>query len=119
MPLVINKTGLQPLSKDEGLKKLNNIIVDIQFHIKTLGIYGGHKGMVAHMIQIERMKKHCDDMVTHQVLSYVQTMLCIVMDNLEKHMQNYSDTEKILHFSSEKVSKHICILPNEPFACIV
>ncbi|KAH1020286.1 hypothetical protein HUJ04_009975 [Dendroctonus ponderosae] len=102
LPLVINKTGLRPLTKDDGLKKLNNIIIDIEFHIKSLGIYGGHKAMLAHMIQIERMKKHCDDMVIHQVLSYVQTMLSIVMSSLEKYMEKFTETERILQFSSDK-----------------
>ncbi|XP_048517572.1 endoribonuclease Dicer isoform X2 [Dendroctonus ponderosae] len=125
LPLVINKTGLRPLTKDDGLKKLNNIIIDIEFHIKSLGIYGGHKAMLAHMIQIERMKKHCDDMVIHQVLSYVQTMLSIVMSSLEKYMENFTETERILQFSSDKVKQLINIFDeyrktsNEELCCLI
>lgn len=99
----VPKSDLKPVAKDDGLRKLNNTIVDILFHITTLGLFGGYKAVLAHIIQIERMKKHCDDATLFVVLNYVQTTLCIVKKMFDKAMENVQEEHRIFTFSSDKV----------------
>nr|WJM99459.1 endoribonuclease dicer 2 [Ips calligraphus] len=99
------RSDLIPLTKDEGLKKLINTISDIIHHINILGMFGGWKAILAHMIQVERLKKHCDNALLFDVFSFVQTWLSRVKVVFEKTMADFSDEEKIFRFSSNKVLK--------------
>lgn len=98
------RSDLKPLTKDEGLKKLVNAIRDVNHHISILGLFGGWKAILAHMIQVERLKKHCDNALLFDVFTFVQTWLSRVKVIFENAMAGFSDEEKIFRFSSDKVS---------------
>lgn len=98
------RSDLKPLTKEEGLKKLINTIHDIIHHISIMGLFGGWKAILAHMIQVERLKKHCDNALLFDVFTFVQTWLSRVKVVFENYMADFSDREKIFRFSSDKVS---------------
>ncbi|KAL1509005.1 hypothetical protein ABEB36_003814 [Hypothenemus hampei] len=121
----LENNNLKPLNKDEGLKKLINSIKDVIIHISELGIYGGYKAILAHIIQVERLKKHCSDSALNHILSYVQTAYCQTQMLFKTEMQNYENIEKIFQFSSDKVLKLIGIfveyskLSKEPLCSLI
>lgn len=106
---VLPKPDLMPLTKDEGLRRLANTVTDVITNIETLGMYGGAKSVLAHIIQIERLKRHCDDANLHIVLTYVQTNLFCLKRRFDDAMSRFTEFEKILKFSSDKVLKLISI----------
>lgn len=98
------RSDLKPLTKEEGLKKLINTMDDIKYHISIMGLFGGSKAVLAHMIQVERLKKHCDDALLFDVFTFVQSWLSRVKVIFDNIMAGFSDEEKLLRFSSDKVS---------------
>ncbi|XP_050314250.1 endoribonuclease Dicer isoform X2 [Anthonomus grandis grandis] len=101
--VLLVKQGLTPISKTEGLKKLANCIKDIIYNIQMMGLYGGTKVILAHLIQIERLKKHCNDSFLYETLNYVQTALIGVNRTYLKEMDGFTEEEKIFKFSSPKI----------------
>ncbi|KAF7283787.1 hypothetical protein GWI33_022827 [Rhynchophorus ferrugineus] len=106
----IKNSSLIPLHKKEEFQKLSNVIKDVIFHIETTGIFGGSKAILARMIHIERLKKHCSNVKLQLALSYVGTILGYLKKLFDKHMQDYSEKDKVTYFSSDKVLKLIKIL---------
>lgn len=111
-PVILPRPDLTPIQKKEGIALLCNTIDDVILHIKTLGIFGGNKGLLAHIIQIERLKKHCSEANLHIVLSYVQTVLSHMKKIFDKVLEPFSGIEKVTRFSSDKVKKLISIFTN-------
>ncbi|XP_066254152.1 endoribonuclease Dcr-2 [Euwallacea similis] len=110
-PMVQRRSNieLKPLSKDEGFKKLRNILKDVQYHIELFGIFGGSKAVLAHMIQLERLKIHCDNSILHEVLCYAQTTLCWIKAMFQSVMEKFSVEVNLFKFSSNKVLELITI----------
>lgn len=59
-------------------KKLKNLLVDVIFHIKSLGMFGGSEACLAHVIQLERMRMQAEDMVVKSVFTALITSLLAV-----------------------------------------
>ncbi|RZC41351.1 Dicer-2 [Asbolus verrucosus] len=102
--------NLKPLQPVDVLKSLKNLITDLIIHVKILGTFGGYKACLAHMIQVERIKKHCQETRLFLILNYVMTQMGWVKEMLKKAMENHSDHDKVYKFSSDKVLKLLEIL---------
>nr|XP_023020794.1 endoribonuclease Dicer-like [Leptinotarsa decemlineata] len=102
--------GLQPLSTSAGRKDLSNMLQDLAKHIETMGSYGGLKATVSCLIQVERMKQHCEEINFFRVLMYVQTCLSYVKETLSNAMVEFEERQKIFKFSSEKMLALLDIL---------
>lgn len=102
MPISICLKGLKPLKLEEGEKKLKNLIEDLKYHIETMGVYGGMKACLSHIIQIERIKKHCDDLQLLTILTCVQTTFMYVLEQFKKLMAGTEGKDKILKFCSNQ-----------------
>ena len=59
-------------------KKLKNLLVDVIIHIKSLGMFGGSQACLAHIIQLERMRKQADDKLVKHVYTALITSLLAV-----------------------------------------
>jgi hypothetical protein len=59
-------------------KKLKNLLVDVIFHIKSLGMFGGSQACLAHIIQLERMRMQADDKLVKGVFTALITSLLAV-----------------------------------------
>ncbi|EEZ99277.1 dicer-2 isoform X1 [Tribolium castaneum] len=122
---LLQSETLKPLEPSDVLKSLRNLISDLMIHIEMLGAFGGHIACVAHMIQIERIKKHCQNHQLFIVLNYVMTIMGTTKLLLEETMAGYEPLEKIRKFSSDKVLKVFEILDeyktksDEELCCLV
>ncbi|CAG9768668.1 unnamed protein product [Ceutorhynchus assimilis] len=108
------QADLKPILKEEGFKKIVNTISDVIIHVQTMGIYGGYKSIRAHIIQIERIRKHCDNATLYDGLNYFQTVLTSLYRMFDRAMSSYTEEEKIFTFSSEKVKELIKIFETYP-----
>ncbi|KAJ8969648.1 hypothetical protein NQ314_001650 [Rhamnusium bicolor] len=121
----LNLKGLKPLEPEIGYKKLANLIDDLAIHIESMGTYGGVKATLAHMIQCERLRRHCEDLCFHNLLSYVITNLSFVKELLKKAMKNVDEKDQIYQFSSDKVLQLLKIfqkyknISKEELCCII
>lgn len=59
-------------------KKLKNLLVDVIFHIKSLGMYGGSQACLAHIIQLERMRVQAEDKLAKNMFTALITSLLSV-----------------------------------------
>jgi endoribonuclease Dicer len=71
-------TTLMNTSRGKANRKLKNLLTDVIFHIKSLGIFGGSLACLAHIIQLERMRKKAEDKLTKDVFTAVITSLLAV-----------------------------------------
>ncbi|KAL3276339.1 hypothetical protein HHI36_011721 [Cryptolaemus montrouzieri] len=109
----IKNSNMKQLEPNEGLLTLINMIKDLKFHMERFGVYGGVITCKAFSILIERMKKHCDNMVLGLILQYIHTTLGFIISQLEKTMESCnSEKESFWKFSPDKVVKLIHILDN-------
>ncbi|XP_057660796.1 endoribonuclease Dicer [Diorhabda carinulata] len=125
IPISLCLKGLKPLKLEEGEKKLRNLIQDLIFHVETMGPYGGLKACLSHIIQIERIKKHCDDLQLMTILTCVQTTFMYVLEQFKKHMTGMDEKDKMLNFCSHKLISLFEILDEykkvskEELCCII
>ncbi|KRT83525.1 helicase [Oryctes borbonicus] len=94
-----NLVHLDPV---KGQKDLANLLTDAVIHIKMLGTYGGLQAIVAHTIQIECMKKFCDDENFYHILNSAITSLTYAKRLLSKQLSG-DKTKDVYKFSSPKV----------------
>lgn len=97
--------GLVPFDRVDILKRLRNFVKDLKIHIQMLGVFGGWKSCLAQIIQIERIKIHCDDAKLAMVLGYVQTTVDLMKTRLERLMESKNPRDKIHTYASEKLLK--------------
>ncbi|KAJ3665477.1 hypothetical protein Zmor_000970 [Zophobas morio] len=102
--------NLKPLEPIDVLKRLRNLISDLVIHIKMLGTFGGYKACLSYMIQVERIKKHCQDTVIFIVLNNVMTVIGWAKTVFKNAMKNSSKIDMLRIFSSDKVIKLFEIL---------
>ncbi|XP_023029780.1 dicer-2 [Leptinotarsa decemlineata] len=98
-----NILGLKPLDPGDTYKRLWNLLEDVIVHIQIMGTYGGVKAAVSHLIQIERLKQHCDDDKFMDILNTVQTSLSFIKQFLEDSMKGHDEKSRIYNFSSHKI----------------
>ncbi|CAG9824066.1 unnamed protein product [Phaedon cochleariae] len=102
--------GLKPLDPEDGYRDLWNLVTDLRFHVETMGAFGGLKATTAHLVQVERIKKHCQDLSFFEILNFVQTSMSFVEEVLGSAMRGYDELSQIMRFSSDKVLMLINIL---------
>lgn len=108
IPTVENVTWLE---EDKGLTGLANLLADTIIHIRMLGTFGGIEAIVAHSIQIECMKKFCNDAKLYHVLNSMITALTYAKTLLKNQLSG-NLVEDIYNFSSAKVKELFNILAN-------
>ena len=59
-------------------KKLRNLLNDVIIHIEMLGLFGGSRACLAHIIQLERIRKKADDSQSRMILTALITTLTTV-----------------------------------------
>lgn len=59
-------------------KKLKNLLMDVIFHIESLGMFGGSQACLAHIIQLERMRIQAEDKLVKNVFTALITSLLAV-----------------------------------------
>jgi hypothetical protein len=57
----------QPIKKE---KKLIRILDDINVHFEEMGLFGGNKSCLLHLIQLEYIKKFMDNQVLYTIVEY-------------------------------------------------
>ncbi|XP_058793942.1 endoribonuclease Dicer isoform X1 [Phymastichus coffea] len=114
----------RPVSKNV---KLQRILTDIQTHLEDMGLYGGSKSVLLHMIQLEYIKKYSDEPKIIAILEYLTTQLMKIQKLLSLEIENVPTLELINEHSSPKVSKLVKILKTfhdtqvglNKFCCII
>jgi hypothetical protein len=59
-------------------KKLKNLLKDVEIHMNMLGLFGGSQACLAHIIQLQRLRKKAEDKLTKDVFSALITTLVAV-----------------------------------------
>jgi len=65
-------------SRSKINKKLRNLLEDVIFHIKSLGLFGGSLACLAHIIQLQRMCMQAEDKLVKNVFIALITSLLAV-----------------------------------------
>lgn len=121
----MNLKTLKPLETVVSYRKLSNLVLDLVEQIQVMGTYGGIKAVTAHMIQTERIRRHCQDFNLLHLLSFVVTTFSFVKELLLNSMKNFSEKDQIYNFSSNKILCLIDILKEyrqksqEELCCII
>ncbi|KAG5868387.1 hypothetical protein JTB14_013589 [Gonioctena quinquepunctata] len=121
----LNLKGLRPLSASNGHKKVCNLLGELIMQVESMGSYGGLKATISQLIQVERMKKHCQEISLLRILNYVQTSLSFVKELLSNAMADLEEDQQIFGFSSNKILKLLSIFEEykekseENLCCIV
>uniref|UniRef100_A0A1B6DNE2 Uncharacterized protein n=1 Tax=Clastoptera arizonana TaxID=38151 RepID=A0A1B6DNE2_9HEMI len=89
-------------------KRIANILSDVEYNLKELGLYGGSKAAVAHMIQTERLILSADILRLKQ--SYIAMNTCLITVRKVLEISMASEKNPILSYSSPKVLKLLEIL---------
>ncbi|XP_014473379.1 PREDICTED: endoribonuclease Dicer [Dinoponera quadriceps] len=114
----------QPKKKSS---KLISIMKDIITTTTQTGIYGGNKSVLLHLIQLEYLKKYCDNTQTNVILEYLITQVIRIRKLFDETMKDYTELERIYKFSSDQVNKLFILLKNfnenklgdQKFCCII
>ncbi|XP_072751991.1 endoribonuclease Dicer [Anoplolepis gracilipes] len=107
--------------------KLIAIITDIGKTTSQTGIYGGSKSALLHLIQLESLRKYCNDLITNNVLDYMITQVIRIRKLFDIEMKGYIEVEQLHHFTSDQIHKLFetlvkCndkLLDNQKFCCII
>jgi hypothetical protein len=59
-------------------KKLKNLLVDVIFHISSLGMFGGSQACLAHIMNLERLSVQAEDKLGKSVFTALITSLLAV-----------------------------------------
>lgn len=103
-------THLTPLNDDSaGYKELVNMLDEVILHINAFGMYGAIKSVISYMIQLECVKKRCQDVAVLSLFNYILTILTFIEQILRKTMEKYHEKDQIILYSSDKILKLIDI----------
>lgn len=75
-----------------------------------LGIFGGFKAMMVYVVQLERLKLHCDDKQMYCIFCAVISVLVQIKGIFQTQMKNFEAKDQIMRFSSDKLYTLIDIL---------
>jgi len=73
-----SNTILLNTNRGKTNKKLRNLLTDVILHMKMLGMFGGSYACLAHIIQLERIRKKAADKLTKDVFTALITSLVAV-----------------------------------------
>lgn len=109
--------NLMPLNDSCNLKDLNNLLEDIILHMSTMGIYGAIKCAISYMIQLECLKKHCQDLKMFALFTCIITKLSFIKQTLSNEIKEFEEKDQIDRFSSDKILHLIDIFRNYSSVC--
>ena len=71
---------VEPLTKNASKTTIGlcGLLQDVMVHIRMLGLYGGSKACLAHMIQLELLRLKADTSLTKMVLTVLISTLTVV-----------------------------------------
>lgn len=104
---------LMNTSRGKTNKKLKNLLTDVIFHIKSLGMFGGSQACLAHIIHLERMRKQAEDKLTKNVFTALITSLLAVRKLFEDQMSDCELKSQIYKYSSSKMLTLLQVLKIE------
>ncbi|XP_071570826.1 endoribonuclease Dicer [Temnothorax nylanderi] len=113
---------MRPKSKSS---KLEAILKDIETTTSHAGIYGGNKSALLHLIQLESLRKYCNDQTTEILLDYLITQVILIRKLFDNEMKDLTELERLYKFSSDQVVKLLEILLDndklnkQKFCCII
>lgn len=110
-------THLTPLNESVGLKDLVNLLDDFLLHLESTGMYGAVKACISYMIQIEYLKKSCDNLNMLSLLTSVMTNLSFIKEMLTNQLKIYDEINQINKLSSNKILELINIFRQFPINC--
>lgn len=97
---------------DFNMKKICNILFEIIFEIKSLGLYSGKLSCSIATITIEKLKVNCEQQIEINILNYAQTMIQTAHAMCLDYMKTFCEKDDILQFSSNKLNKLFEIFDN-------
>ncbi|KAF5273493.1 hypothetical protein FQA39_LY07510 [Lamprigera yunnana] len=112
-----NCNSFSPQKQSETEKKFKreiSVAQDVIYHIKLLGAYGGLLALLAHMIQLERIKKNCQDLKSAIMYNAMIGRFLILKKMIVDHMSKYSEVERIYKYCSNQVITLLEILKEYP-----
>ncbi|XP_033323014.2 endoribonuclease Dcr-2 isoform X1 [Megalopta genalis] len=112
----------KPLSE-----KLANILTGVMDQFLETGVYGAYECILLHMIQLESLKKHNEDVETSYVYEYLISEFTKFRKLLEEEMKDASVANRLKIFTSNKVQQLFAILLDfyesklieQKFCCII
>ncbi|XP_069680713.1 endoribonuclease Dicer isoform X2 [Periplaneta americana] len=96
-------TEVMKTNRGKVNKKLKNLLKDVLIHIEMLGLYGGSRACLAHIIQLERLRKKAEDLLTRNVFTMLITTLVAVRKLYEDEMAHLPPLTQIMRYSSIKM----------------
>lgn len=117
----------QPKTKS---RRLSSIVENIKEHLTTMGLYGGSKVVLLHMIQLICMKKVANDRDTSIILDFLITQMTVLRKLMDQEMNKKifsTEYAHIINNSSDKLLKLLSLLKkywndrdiNKKFCCII
>ncbi|XP_075227307.1 endoribonuclease Dcr-2 isoform X2 [Lycorma delicatula] len=91
-------------------KKLGNMVDDIVFQMRELGMYGGYKATLAHIIQLERLKRIANNYVLVSTYQSMITVFTLIRKFCADTLKEHSQTSAVLNFSTNKVIEFLNLL---------
>ncbi|XP_031345881.1 endoribonuclease Dicer-like [Photinus pyralis] len=104
------KPNLHPLNNDSEFKEVIYLINDVVHHIQYFGSYCGEIAAAAHIIQLERIRKHCQDERFRTAIDAVKSTFQTVRTMYQIVMKSTNQPERIYKFSSPHVNKLFHVL---------
>lgn len=107
--------------------KLTAVMKDIETTTMQLGIYGGSKSALLHLIQLESLRKYSTDLTTDTVLDYMITQVIMIRKLFDNEMKGNTELEQLHKYTSDQLHKlfHILakcnadLLSSQQFCCII
>ncbi|KAK5650697.1 hypothetical protein RI129_001726 [Pyrocoelia pectoralis] len=104
------KPYLQPLNAEKNCKPIIRLIMDAIYHIQHFGSYCSKIVTTAHIIQLERIKKNCQDEVVETVVDTVMSSFETIRGMYETTMKTSDKVDRIFRYSSPSVIELFKIL---------
>lgn len=72
---MVNPLSSEVFKPDSKNVKLNRVLEDVKENLNEMGLWGGNKGVLLHLIQLELIKKFSDDQVLYQIFKLIYKSL--------------------------------------------
>ncbi|XP_078032947.1 endoribonuclease Dicer-L-like [Augochlora pura] len=108
-------------------EKLANILASVNKQFLEIGVYGAYETILLHMIQLECLKKHNENVETVFVFEYLISEFTKFRKLLDDEMKDIAVSARIQNYTSNKVQKLLAVLldfyenqvGDQKFCCIV
>ncbi|KAK5650969.1 hypothetical protein RI129_001998 [Pyrocoelia pectoralis] len=104
------KPNLEPLNNDGEFKHIIALINDVKYHIQNFGSYCAEIALAAHNVQLELIKRHCENDKVRTVIDAVISAFKTIEGMYQIIMRSTDQPERIYRYSSPQVNKLIHVL---------